>query len=237
MKIVVSSYIDVTAVGTDLQEDVSCWHLPAHDPLSDHKAIEFDIALNSNSPTNDAKQQFQKRVELSGIALPSGAVTNSFEEKINEVLFHSFPDDCENDDDDCHKEIRSDALINSNVTDDPPFTIHEINAVINKLKAYNRVTRNSFGIKSNVSFLIYKQGIVPFICYGSRIWGSTLKKKINCRFLRKFQRRILFRVISGYRTISYEAVFAISGFPPIDILIMRNNEFKRLQRGTVPIRI
>ncbi|GFY77393.1 hypothetical protein TNIN_194751 [Trichonephila inaurata madagascariensis] len=48
-----SSYIDVTAVGTDLLEDVSCWHLPAYDSLSDHKAIEFDIALNSNSPSND----------------------------------------------------------------------------------------------------------------------------------------------------------------------------------------
>ncbi|GFS85073.1 hypothetical protein TNCV_4222621 [Trichonephila clavipes] len=46
-------YIDVTAVGTDLLEDVSCWHLPDYDSLSDHKAIEFDIALDFNSPTND----------------------------------------------------------------------------------------------------------------------------------------------------------------------------------------
>ncbi|GFW25448.1 hypothetical protein TNCV_3721761 [Trichonephila clavipes] len=48
-----SSYIDVTAVGTDLLEHVSCWHLPDYDSLSDHKAIEFDIALDFNSPTND----------------------------------------------------------------------------------------------------------------------------------------------------------------------------------------
>ncbi|GFW29298.1 hypothetical protein TNCV_742401 [Trichonephila clavipes] len=46
-------YIDVAAVGTDLLEDVSCWHLPAYDSLFYHKAIEFDIALYSNSPTND----------------------------------------------------------------------------------------------------------------------------------------------------------------------------------------
>ncbi|GBO15458.1 hypothetical protein AVEN_5579-1 [Araneus ventricosus] len=74
--------------------------------------------------------------------------------------------------------------------------------------------------------LIYKQGIVPFICYGSQIWGTALKKKINCRLLRKKQRRIVLRVISGYRTISYEAVFAISGFPPIDISIVHNRDFK-----------
>ncbi|GFX10634.1 hypothetical protein TNCV_4620751 [Trichonephila clavipes] len=48
-----SSYIDVTAVGTDLLEDVSCRHLPTYDSLSDHKVIEFDIALNFNSPTKD----------------------------------------------------------------------------------------------------------------------------------------------------------------------------------------
>ncbi|GFW23880.1 putative 115 kDa protein in type-1 retrotransposable element R1DM [Trichonephila clavipes] len=458
------------------------------------KRIINKLAKSSKNTKNikkKGKHMVLKRIELSGIALPSGAMTNSFEETINEVLFHSFPDDCENEDDDCHKEIRSDALIYTSVTDDPPFTIHEINAVINKLKlkkapgpdsipnevvkklhemypvlfltvfnsclrlktfprcwknakiilipkvndvrvpkkkrnlhtvlvfldiksafdnawwpgilsllkrssipgnlfavissflkdrsvtlslghsskekflnkgcpqgsvsgpflwnviindflekilafsscetiafaddlllcfqgksfhdicrqaqltldfastwtknfklefnavkskvmflekreknaltgnltlngfsldcvkelkylgvvldskfcwkqhvlhlsnkcekillGLNKVARNSFGIKSNVSSLIYKQGIVPFICYGSQIWGSALKKKIYCRLLRKIQRRILLRVISGYRTISYEAVFAISGFPPIDIFIIRNNEFK-----------
>ncbi|GFV64655.1 retrovirus-related Pol polyprotein from type-1 retrotransposable element R1 4 [Trichonephila clavipes] len=95
------------------------------------------------------------------------------------------------------------------------------------LLGLNKVARNSFGIKSNVSSLIYKQGIVPFICYGSYAnLGIRLEEENICRLLRKIQRRILLRVISGYRTISYEAVFAISGFPPIDIFIIRNNEFK-----------
>ncbi|GFW97730.1 putative epidermal cell surface receptor [Trichonephila clavipes] len=103
--------------------------------------------------------------------------------------------------------------------------LHLSNKCEKILLGLNKVARNSFGIKSNVSSLIYKQGIVPFICYGSQIWGSALKKKIYC-LLRKIQRRILLRVISGYRMISYKAVFAISGFPPIDIFIIRNNEFK-----------
>ncbi|GFV35779.1 retrovirus-related Pol polyprotein from type-1 retrotransposable element R1 4 [Trichonephila clavipes] len=94
------------------------------------------------------------------------------------------------------------------------------------LDRLNRVARNSSGLKFNVSSLIYKHGIVPFICYGSQIWSSALKKKINRLLLRKIQQRILLRVISGYRMISYEAVFAISSFPPIDIFIIRNNEFK-----------
>ncbi|KAF8773449.1 Retrovirus-related Pol polyprotein type-1 like protein [Argiope bruennichi] len=274
-----SSYIDVTVVGTDLLEDVSCWHLPTYDSLSDHKSIEFEVILDSHPPSKEGdnctfhlkkanwklfynkskyllssignlidscqdpdtlhdltdelisiiqkyckmsipikkkklhsvpwwtteidcmrkhvnaarrrfqkcknvtlkeiyknkynelrnkynlklldaklsswksfldeinetnvwkkiytfgiKQKFQKRVELSGIALPCGTVTKSFEETINAVLSHSFPEDNENDDDDCHKKIRHDALLNTNVANDPPFTIHEIDSVISKLK-------------------------------------------------------------------------------------------------------
>ncbi|GFS74478.1 retrovirus-related Pol polyprotein from type-1 retrotransposable element R1 4 [Trichonephila clavipes] len=97
---------------------------------------------------------------------------------------------------------------------------------VKNLLGLNRVSRNSFVIKSYLSFLIYKQGIAPFICYGLRIWDSALKKKIHYRLLRKIQRRILLRFISGYRTIPYEAVFAISGFPLIEIFIILNNEFK-----------
>ncbi|GFX71267.1 reverse transcriptase domain-containing protein [Trichonephila clavipes] len=99
----------------------------------------------------------------------------------------------------------------------------EKNALIGNL------TLNGFSLDcvKELKYLgVVLDSIVPFICYGSQIWGSALKKKIYCRLLRKIQRRILLRVISGYRTISYEAVFAISGFPPIDIFIIRNNEFK-----------
>ncbi|GBM45597.1 hypothetical protein AVEN_86538-1 [Araneus ventricosus] len=94
------------------------------------------------------------------------------------------------------------------------------------LLGLNRVTRNTFGLKSNVTSLIYKQGIAAFICYGSQVWSTALKKKINYRLLRKIQGRILLRVIFGYRTISYEAVSAISGFPPIHIFIVHNRDFK-----------
>ncbi|GBN36631.1 hypothetical protein AVEN_274377-1 [Araneus ventricosus] len=96
----------------------------------------------------------------------------------------------------------------------------------NILLGLNDVARNTFGLKYSVTLLIYEQGIAHFICYGSQICGTASKKKINCRLLRKMQRRILIRVISGYRTISYEAVFAILGFPPIDIFIVHNRDFK-----------
>ena len=40
------------------------------------------------------------------------------------------------------------------------------------------------------------------------------------------QMRFLLRVIKGYTTISYEAVFAVSGIPPIDLIILKNLEVR-----------
>ncbi|GFV29152.1 RNase H domain-containing protein [Trichonephila clavipes] len=34
------------------------------------------------------------------------------------------------------------------------------------------------------------------------------------------------QAICGYRTISYDSVYAISGFPPIDIIILHNISFR-----------
>ncbi|KFM73627.1 RNA-directed DNA polymerase from mobile element jockey, partial [Stegodyphus mimosarum] len=93
-------------------------------------------------------------------------------------------------------------------------------------RGLNRVSCNTSGLKSNVIDMIYKQGIVSFICYESRVWGTALEKKINSRILRRIQRRILLRVVRGYRTSSYEACFVISGFPPIDLHVLNDKKFK-----------
>ncbi|GFX13116.1 uncharacterized protein TNCV_2357721 [Trichonephila clavipes] len=93
-------------------------------------------------------------------------------------------------------------------------------------RGLNRIARNTFGINFNVHSLIYKQGIEPFILYGSRVWGEALKRKMNSKYLRRIQRRILLRVLCGYRTISYDSVYAISGFPPIDITILHDIAFR-----------
>ncbi|GFV06646.1 hypothetical protein TNCV_2949681 [Trichonephila clavipes] len=40
------------------------------------------------------------------------------------------------------------------------------------------------------------------------------------------QRRFLLRIIKGYTTINYEAVFAISGISPIDLVILNNLDIR-----------
>ncbi|GFX35229.1 putative 115 kDa protein in type-1 retrotransposable element R1DM [Trichonephila clavipes] len=69
-------------------------------------------------------------------------------------------------------------------------------------RGLNRIARNTFGINFNVHSLIYKQGIEPFILYGSRVWGEALKKKMNSKYLRRIQRRILLRVICERNAIN-----------------------------------
>ncbi|GBM97759.1 hypothetical protein AVEN_144339-1 [Araneus ventricosus] len=76
------------------------------------------------------KQNFQKRVEVSGITLPCRTVMNSSEETIDEVLCNSFPEDCENNDKDCHKQIRYDSLFNSTTANDPPLLFMKLMLVL-----------------------------------------------------------------------------------------------------------
>ncbi|GFY40042.1 reverse transcriptase domain-containing protein [Trichonephila inaurata madagascariensis] len=67
-----------------------------------------------------------------------------------------------------------------------------------------RISNNTFGVKTDVLQLIYKQGILHLISYASRAWGHSLNKKISSRLIRT-RRRFLLHVIKGYKTISYEA--------------------------------
>ncbi|GFU34273.1 reverse transcriptase domain-containing protein [Trichonephila clavipes] len=78
---------------------------------------------------------------------------------------------------DCVKELKYLGVVLDSKFCWKQHVLHLSNKCEKNLLGLNKVARNSFGIKSNVSFLIYKQGTVPFICYGSQIWGSALKKK------------------------------------------------------------
>ncbi|GFX46884.1 uncharacterized protein TNCV_4040291 [Trichonephila clavipes] len=93
-------------------------------------------------------------------------------------------------------------------------------------RGLNRIARNTFSINFKVHSLIYKQGFEPFMLYDSRVWGEALKRKMNSKYLRHIQRRILLRVTCGYHTLSYNSVYATFGVPPIDITILHNIAFR-----------
>lgn len=66
------------------------------------------------------------------------------------------------------------------------------------------------------------------ILYGAPIWEEALKFESNRRQLKSVHRRAILRVISGYRTISYEAGAVIGGMIPIILLVReRKNTYRK----------
>lgn len=57
------------------------------------------------------------------------------------------------------------------------------------------------------------------IFYAAPVWRQILQQDKYKNALISLQRKTLLRVCSAYRTVSADAVQAISGFPPIDIMI------------------
>lgn len=60
--------------------------------------------------------------------------------------------------------------------------------------------------------------------YGAEIWGVATKKEWARNMLNAVQRRIAFRVVSGYRTVSTSAAQVIAALIPIDLLIQERME-------------
>ncbi|GFW35704.1 uncharacterized protein TNCV_4435531 [Trichonephila clavipes] len=76
-----------------------------------------------------------------------------------------------------------------------------------------RISNNTFGVKTDVLQLIYRQGIVHLLSYASRAWGHSLSKKINSRLIRRTQHRILLRVIKGFWAVGSLVVRASDSRP------------------------
>ncbi|GFU80033.1 hypothetical protein TNCV_579131 [Trichonephila clavipes] len=114
--------------------------------------------------------------------------------------------------------------------------VSSTNRNANSLNALENYYIKSFGIKSNVSSLIYKQGIVPFICYGSQIWGSALKKKIYCRLLRKFNEEFFSELFLGIERYPTKLCLLFRAFHLLTSLLSEIMN-SRLQRRTVPISV
>lgn len=59
--------------------------------------------------------------------------------------------------------------------------------------------------------------------YGAPIWHKYLAVKTHGRYLTKAQRKFLIRMASAYRTVSVQAVYVITGVPPIELLAEEQN--------------
>ncbi|XP_075225711.1 uncharacterized protein LOC142326863 [Lycorma delicatula] len=57
------------------------------------------------------------------------------------------------------------------------------------------------------------------ILYAAPVWGTAMNVQRNKRKLRSVHRVALIRVVSGYRTISYDALCVLAETPPIELQI------------------
>ncbi|GFQ85793.1 hypothetical protein TNCT_300951 [Trichonephila clavata] len=51
------SYIDITAVGTDVLRLLDRWFIPDYDSLSDHRMISFELKIPSSARTCDCSAE------------------------------------------------------------------------------------------------------------------------------------------------------------------------------------
>lgn len=96
------------------------------------------------------------------------------------------------------------------------YVCQRVSQLINQL---SRSAKVYWGIGSGALRIIYKGATLPVLTYAAPIWHEALKKTYNTQKLQRVQRRILLRLIKGYRTISFEATCVIAGLTPIDIKI------------------
>lgn len=67
---------------------------------------------------------------------------------------------------------------------------------------------------------LYTSVIEPIMLYGCEFWGEDIESNeaIKKRWL-GLQSKVIIKIVKAYRTVSHEAIWIVSGFPPLDLKI------------------
>ena len=103
------------------------------------------------------------------------------------------------------------------------------NKAVNIITALSRITPN-VGILQADKKRLYYLIMESVILYEAPVWAeAVLADNASRRYLRVAQRIGLGKVVSGYRTVAYDALCTLAGTIPIDITIReRATLFKRI---------
>lgn len=79
---------------------------------------------------------------------------------------------------------------------------------------------------------LYSYVIQSVVMYGAPVWYDSFVKKMEIqRPLRKIQRQMAIRIISGYRTIAYEVAIILARTPPWDLVARKyKRTYDKLKR-------
>jgi len=86
----------------------------------------------------------------------------------------------------------------------------------------------TWGLKKEALKTIYTGGILPLVLYGAPVRKSVLD---NTSYKAKLIRLINIRIAKAYRTVSSEALCAITGLTPIDIKIEERAKYYECIKG------
>lgn len=87
------------------------------------------------------------------------------------------------------------------------------------IHALSRYAKVYWGIGSEALETIYNGAVLPALSYGVPVWAEALNRAYNVRKLRSVQRKMILRVIKGYKTISFEGACMIAKIMPIDLYL------------------
>jgi ribonuclease HI len=77
---------------------------------------------------------------------------------------------------------------------------------------------------------IYKHAILPVITYASEAWYTTTTKRARSKLL-QIQRSYLIYITKAYRTVSNEALSAIAGLMPLDLVMLLHKDKRATSQG------
>ena len=78
----------------------------------------------------------------------------------------------------------------------------------------------------------YTSIIEAIILYGSEHCADILKKKTYIQRLRKLQRPFLIMISRAQRTVSNDALYSLTGIPPIEFTIENRIATYKVKKGT-----
>lgn len=89
----------------------------------------------------------------------------------------------------------------------------------------------NWGLQHAVIKTIYTGAILPLLLYGAPIWYKALDTTSNKLKLIRVQRLINIKIAKAYRTVSNEALCALTGLMPITIKIQEASQYYNIIRG------
>lgn len=79
------------------------------------------------------------------------------------------------------------------------------------------MAKNTWGLSSEMTDMLYQSVIEPVLLYGVEAWCPVLRHDWAAGILDQAQRNCLLQISKGYRTISYDALRIITNIPLLSL--------------------